>query len=205
LDYSATTYFEKYLRDFKGGSYVKSAYQKMAWLELIHGNLSEYKRLIAFCKTEGNDNLGSDDHAEKEGKKGKIPDVSLLKARLLYDGGYYNRSLAVLSEINRENFDRSERTEFYYRIGRNYQGLKSYNEALNYFKRAIASGNDLKAYFAGNAALQAGLIYENLNEPDSAAYYYNTCLDLDFKTYKKSLDVKAKAALDRVKTKKGAR
>ena len=207
LDQKANTYFQKYLNEFKGGSYIKSSYQKMAWLALINGNIDEYQRLINFCKTKGNDYLGSDDHAEKEAENKEIPNVDLLKARLLYDGGYYEKSLSELAKLNLNsaNFNKTETTEYYYRIARNYQGLEKFEQAIQFYKKAIETGQNLSAYFAGNSAMQLGVIYENKMMLDTAAIYYQTCLDLDFKTYKKSLDVKAKAALNRVQTKKGAK
>jgi len=206
LDPTANHYFQEYLNEFKGGSNVKSSYQKMAWLALIQGDELKYKQLISFCKTEGNDNLESDKQAELEADKLEIPRSDLLKARLLYDGGYYLKSLDVLNNSSQfaAVFSTLELAEYNYRIARNYQGQEKFEEAIRYFKIAIETGRDLSDYFAGNSALQLGLIYENRKEYDASKMYYETCLDLDFKTYKKSIDVKAKAGLSRLETKKGA-
>lgn len=206
LDESANIYFQKYLNEFKGGSYVKSSYQKMAWLALIEGDENKYKQLILFCKTEGNDNLDGDKQAQREAEKNQIPQSDLLKARLLYDGGYYSRSLNILndSKLIISDFNQTELAEYYYRLARNYQGIRKFKEAILYFKKAIKIGHNLSDYYAGNSALQLGLIYENQQDYNRSKAYYETCLDLDFKTYKKSLDVKAKAGLSRLETKKGA-
>lgn len=206
LDFSANNYFQKYLDEFKGGSYVKSSYQKMAWLALIQGDKLKYKQLISFCKIEGNDNLDGDKQAESEADKKGIPQHDLLKARLLYDGGYFLRSLSILTDSSLiiSEFSQTEIAEYYYRIARNHQGLEDFEKANIYFKMAIEKGKDLSDYYAGNSALQLGLIYENLQEYKASKFYYETCLNLDFKTYKRSLDVKAKAGLSRLETKKGA-
>ncbi len=206
LDLSANNYFQKYLDEFKGGSYVKSSYQKMAWFALIQGDELKYKQLISFCKIKGNDNLDGDKQAEIEADKKEIPQSDLLKARLLYDGGYFLRSLNILSDLNLiiSEFNQTELAEYYYRIARNHQGLEDFEKANIYFKKAIEKGKDLSDYYAGNSALQLGLIYENQQEYKASKFYYETCLDLNFKTYKRSLDVKAKAGLSRIETKKGA-
>lgn len=206
LDLTASVYFQKYITEFKGGSYVKSSYQKMAWLALIQGDNLRYKQLISFCKTEGNDYLDGDKQAEIESDKNSIPQRDLLKARLLYDGGYYSKSLDVLyhPELMITDFSQAELAEYYYRLARNHQGLKQIEKAIRFFKTAIETGNKLPEYFAGNSALQLGLMYENRFDFDQAKIYYESCIDLDFKTYKRSLDIKAKAGLSRLENKKGA-
>lgn len=206
LDPKCLSYFQEYINTFKGHSYIKSAYQKMAWMSLIQGNEDNYMKWIAYCKTEGNDYLESDEQAKIEAKKEQVPNVILLKARLLYDGGYFNESLNLLKDFENDtltfSFNQTERTEFFYRNGRNYQGMGKLDKAIYFFKKAIKEGEDLKEYYAGNSALQLGAIYENKQQSDSAAYFYNTCLDLKFDTYKKSLDFRAKAGLNRLQTKK---
>ncbi len=206
LDQKCIEYFSQYLRDFKGGTYVKSAYQKIAWMHLLNGNIEGYKDQMKKCIALGNKNLDGDKQAQKEAENNIVPNVYLLKARLLFDGGYYQESLNILNE-NRFKIsvdDRVLMTELLYRFGRNYQNLKQYKMAKHYFKRAIGIGSGLKEYFAGNSCLQLGTIYEIERKADSANYYYKKCLDLDFETYKTSLDFKAKAKMKKLETKKGA-
>ena len=58
-------------------------------------------------------------------------------------------------------------------------------------------------YFACNAALQMGLIYEEQKQYAKAREYLTVCLSLSPSEYKNSLHQKAKTVLDRIKGKKG--
>jgi len=89
-DSDAYTYLQKYLRDFSGKNYIKETYQKLAWLELIHGNSNGYKNYMQKLLVSGQTEMDEDDQAQYEAKSGKIPHKEILKARLYYDGGYYD-------------------------------------------------------------------------------------------------------------------
>lgn len=205
LDQDGVKFFEEYIHNYSGAAFIKASYQKLAWFALLRDDRNEYFRLIKKCLAEGSSHVDNDEQAEREAEKEQPPNIHLLKARLLYDGGYYQRSVESLKQSDPEfpSFSDDQKTEYYYRFGRNYQGLELTDTAKFYLKKAIVMGEDSKEYFAGNSAIQLGHIYENANQLDSAAYYYEVCLDLDFKTYKRSLDIKAKASLDRIETKKG--
>jgi hypothetical protein len=200
LNPAANKYFKIYLDKFKGYSYVKSAYQKIAWLKLIKNDTQAYKEKILLCKEFGNKNLDGDKQAEKEVDSEAVPNIPLLKARLLFDGGYYDESLKILNDGQNQitDFNLAEETEYYYRLARNYQEKEDHALAISFFKKTIKKGNDLLDYFAGNSCLQLGTIYEMDHKIDSARYYYKMCLDMDFKTYKTSLDFKAKAKLKKL-------
>ena len=57
-------------------------------------------------------------------------------------------------------------------------------------------------YFAANAALKIGQIYESEKEWKQAAKYYNLCLEMDFDEYSNSILAKAKDGLERIEKKK---
>jgi hypothetical protein len=42
LDPDADLYLKSYLRQFKGRNYIKEAYQKLAWSQLVEGNVAGY-------------------------------------------------------------------------------------------------------------------------------------------------------------------
>jgi hypothetical protein len=59
-------------------------------------------------------------------------------------------------------------------------------------------GRDNPAFYACNAALQAGLIEEERGNRSSARRYFQTCLDLEPDEYRVGLHIMAKAGLDRL-------
>ena len=59
-------------------------------------------------------------------------------------------------------------------IGDAYTGLENYKEALNYFDKAIAAGDNM---FAATYMLKAGVVCEQLGDNAKALSYYKTIKD----------------------------
>lgn len=200
LDEDASTYLKIYTDNFKGRNYIKEAYQKLAWSYLVKGNSAGYSLSMANVLKYGNDQLDEDKTAQKEAKVGYAPHALLLKARLLFDGGYLVRSYKLLNATNEAYFEQTrDKLEYNYRKGRVAHSLKNYIEALKYYSQTIEKGKSNSAYFACNAALNIGMIYEGQNKVDKARQYYNLCLSMQPTEYKSGLHQKAKAGLNRLR------
>jgi len=199
LDTDADLYLQSFIKTFKGRNYIKEAYQKLAWAQLIEGNISGYLMNNANILKYGRALVDEDKAALKEAKSAEIPDVTLLKARLLFDGGYFSRSYQVLTGTSEASFKNiKQKLEYNYRLGRVLHSMSNENAALKYYLITIQKGKNNPAYFACNAALNTGLIYEERNNYSLARKYYNLCLSLSPSEYKSSLHQKAKAGLSRL-------
>ncbi|MCB0641749.1 MAG: hypothetical protein KDC44_08930, partial [Phaeodactylibacter sp.] len=169
LDKDADLYFKKFLNQFKGQNFIKEAHQRLAWHYLIHQNEPGYWAEMTLCKTEGHTLVGSDQSALQEAERGKLPNVHLLKARNLFDGGYYQRAAQVLNQLSPAQFiDLHDQIEFTYRKGRILHALQSYDEALRLYQQTIDTGRDQPWYYACRAALESGHIYELRHQPEPA-------------------------------------
>ena len=201
FDKDAVYYFQKYISNFKGVNYVNDAYQKIAWHYLINGNKVKYFEYIN--KVSENDLVvDTDKQALKEFKSGIVPNVFLLKARLLFDGGYYEKAISLLDEIKSEDLENFKDTlEYKYRYARILHEWGKTNKAIEFYNEVIKIGGDKEYYFAANSALKSGMIFESKKDFEKARYYYNKCLSLDFDEYKTSITQKAKAGISRVKNK----
>jgi tetratricopeptide (TPR) repeat protein len=201
LDQDADKYLTAYITKFKGQHYIKEAYQKMAWYRLvIHDDLAGYKKYMDQIPRYGEDLIDEDKQAQKEAKEGSIPHPDLLKARLLYDGAYYDRAYNLLIKRAYTFHDPYDLMEYNYRMGRISQALKNYPDAINYYIKAI-KGKKGKSYFPCNAALQTALILEDQGRYNQALDYLEECLDMSPDEYKNSLHQKAKSAKQRIKEK----
>ena len=203
MDEDALYYMEKFVNNFNGINYLKDAYLKIAWYHyLFDDDKKKYHANIEKCISRGNKLMDEDKSAFKEARKKKEPDYALLKARLLFDGAYYKKALDYLLQYKDkyENAGKPEYLEYQYRMGRILQMLED-DEATAYFQRTIEKGKKTKYYFACNAALQLGTIYENKGRFSEAEKYYNLCLDLNPEEYKNSLHQRAVAGLERIKDK----
>jgi tetratricopeptide (TPR) repeat protein len=84
-------------------------------------------------------------------------------------------------------------------MGRIYDGLGRWNEALSAYQATIGIGAEMKEYFAARAALQAGYICEQRGDKTGAINFFEKCLSLKDHDYKNSLDQRAKAGIERCK------
>lgn len=200
LDEGADRYMKRYISQFRGQHYIKEAYQKLAWHELVNGNAEGYRSYMKACIRQGAKASGADGSALKEAMAGVLPHVTLLKARLLFDGGYYERANKLLAEVPAASLtEQRDQLEYSYRMGRVMEALKRYEEALGYYERTIKAGEQHKLSFACKSALQSGKIYETTKRPAEAAAAYKRCLSISPDEYKTGLHQQAKAGLARLK------
>lgn len=120
----------------------------------------------------------------------------LMKARLTFDGGYYDAALALLKPYQESQFAvLYDKAEFQYRLGRILQRQNKTEEAKKHFERAISLSQSKGFYFGATSALQLGYIYKDLGQKAKAIAYFQQTLDFPKHEYKNSVDNKARAAL----------
>ena len=198
LDNDAWAYLINFTANFRGKNFIKSAYQRIAWNYLINGDIKKYREYMNRILLSGDNTTDSDKKALLDAQSGVMPDVHLLKAQLSFDGGYYDRALDELAAFNRDTSKTEHQyLEYLYRSGRVYHELGKIAEAIRYYNLTIEKGQDKPWYFAANAALQMGIIYENMNKYSMARSYYKKCLSMNPTEFKNSISQKAKAGLSR--------
>ncbi|TKC04922.1 tetratricopeptide repeat protein [Pedobacter frigoris] len=199
LDYSSSADFGRFLRTNKGVNYIKDANLHLGWISLLKGDTEAYSGFMAKVKSNGYAYQEKDKQAFNEANEA-MPNKSLLKARLLFDGGYHDKALDLLWDAKPEGFSAGrDRTEFYYRRGRINDELNKEDAALSDYQNAINSGKGLRYYFAANAALQIGKIYENKKNYAKARQAYNLAIQMKNHDYESSIETQAKAGLNRMK------
>ena len=201
LDITASKCFDEFIKNSKSQNYIKAAWLRLGWIHLINGKSNLYKEALENIKKKGVTITEDDKYAESEAKKGAVPNIVLLKSRLLFDGGYYNKSLSILLEKKPSQIFNTTKEiyEYYYRIARDYHGMKNYAEAIKFYELTFSKNSEITDYFMPNAALQIGLIYEKQGNKEKAKQYFNKCLNMPDCDYKSGIDIKAKAGLERVK------
>lgn len=199
LDPDADVYLKRFASNFKGRNFIKDAYQKLAWHALLQNDRTAFKKYMDLCKSTGYATVGSDKNALKDAKSGHEPPLELLKARLLFDGGYFEKALdALAGKKAGDYFSSANQLEFSYRKGRILHKLKRYDEALVQYQSAIDSGKDSPYYYPCRAALEKGLVLEKLGRPKEARQAFQLCLRFSPDDHKEGLHQQAKAGLKRV-------
>jgi tetratricopeptide (TPR) repeat protein len=201
LDLRAEGHFQQFLTHFKGENFIRACYQKLAWIALIKGESDIYYQQISKCNFQGSDLTDEDKLATKEYRTGEMPDVNLLKCRLLFDGGYFVEAMEIISALKFEEFKtRKHQLEYYYRKARINHMLGNIDLALKQYEEVITYGINDKSYFGANSALQKALIFEEQGKNNLAKEYFRKCLTMRKSEYRNSLDQKAKAGLARIQS-----
>jgi tetratricopeptide (TPR) repeat protein len=202
-DSDAAVHLQKYVDHFKGINYIKEAYQKLAWNALLINDLDSYKNFMLQCKSVGGLFMDGDKQANREAKSGIMPDPTILRGRLFFDGGYYNKALTTFNSKKVTDFSNNAlKLEYLYRLGRVYQMTGRRQEAVDAFFKTIQDGRDKPFYYACSSALQMGIIYEEGAQIAEARKYYQICLDINPPEFGDGLHLKAKTGLNRLKNSK---
>lgn len=199
LDEDAGIWFLRYVNAYKGGSFIKSAYQRLGWIALLRGDNEGYHQYMFRVRHAGRTLIDGDKQALAEAESGRSPDVRLLRAGLLFDGGYYKQAGDMLSLLTPDDFtDPKDKLEYIYRKARIYHLMGQEPMAISTYRQVIDAGVNGPWYFAANSALNLGLIYEQKGDLRQAEYYYRKCLALKYSEYKSSISQKARAGLNRL-------
>ena len=198
-DKDAAIYFKVFVTYFKGENYIKDAYLKLAWNALCQGDERTYDIYMGMVKSQGKSNVDEDKQALKEATSGLKPHTGLLKARLLFDGGFYEQALQILNPLVSENWTRGkDKAEYYYRAARIYDEKGDKDKALQYYEETIALCRNEPWYFAANSSLHIGYIYEARGDKPKALAAFQQAMNFPNDEYKNSIDQKAKAGIQRV-------
>lgn len=199
LDDNCKAYFYSYIKGVRSGNYINASYQRLAWQSLIDNDGQGYFKFIQQIDNK-NVSTEQDQAALFEKTSGQKPMIPLLKARLLFDGGYYNEAKNQLLSIKISSIsNKLSLLEYYYRLARIYEKTSLHAQALILFNKVIIEGVNIENYYAANAALNAGNICELLHEKGKAILYYKKCLSLSPNQYKESIHQKAKIGLEQLK------
>lgn len=198
LDFGAAGEYVFFLQNFKGHNYRADALRKMAWISALQSDTAAYFDMMKLVAGQDGGQVDADKQARREAELKTFPNILLLKARLLFDGGYYRQAADLLADTSNAHLDPTEKVEYIYRKGRIAHAQQDFQKALNFYHLTINQGRSNPAYFAANAALKSGEIHESLHDTLLAEKYYRLCLDIDPDEYGNSIHQKAQSGLDRL-------
>ncbi len=199
MDVDAINYLNKYEQHFKGNNYVKSCLQKQSWYYLLAGNKQEYKRYKKMVLSSGI-SLNEDDKQAQNFSKKPDPNRSLLKARLLFDGGYYKKALEAMKDLSAKSFtSQNEKAEYCYRKGRIYEKLGKQKVSLMFYEACTLIAKNSNEYYGAYACLYLGDHYLKIDDDENAKLYYERALTYENNNeYKDSIEQRAKAGLKKI-------
>jgi tetratricopeptide (TPR) repeat protein len=198
LDLSADQHFDRYLNNYRGELYIKDAYQKLAWVHILKGNKGQADFCFQNALQKGTTYLAVDALAQAELELNIPTDPVLLRARLLYEGGYYAQAYKELAAKNESQFKSiSHKVEFHYRMGLLSELVQKTDDAAKSYDLAASLGGNENHYYACAAALNAGKIWEKRQDSEKAKRYFQLCLKLKPKLYRTALHQEAQTRLQK--------
>lgn len=179
LDPGANIPLEKYLVTYPGMDYKKDVCNRLSWHYFLQGDLKKYDEYKMMVSTTGRTLRDRDLEALEESRSVYLPHIGLLKARLLFDGGYFSEADSAMRGIPAATLSLAPyRLEFSYRSGRIAQMLGNTDQASMELKKTVEDGAGEPYTFATRAALQLGVIYESKKDYPNALYWYKRCLEV---------------------------
>ncbi|MBC8112027.1 MAG: hypothetical protein H7Y04_13280 [Verrucomicrobia bacterium] len=200
-DYSqALLHYYKFLQFHKGKNLKKDAYYKIFLANWLSSqNWQKNVHYLKKVQEVGQTLVEADKYAEKFARTHEILDVNLMKARLAFDGGYYEEGLKMCGNFVVSEKNPKHNAEFFYRKGRIYHKINEIQKAIDLYKQAVKLSEVENYYFGANAALQLAYIYKVRNDKIHARLYFEKALSFKNHEYKNSIDSKAKSGLKDLK------
>ncbi len=172
LDPEAIKYLENYLRLTKNENYLKEINYYIALFWLINGDQKKFELYRKVTCTVGKEVQERDREAMYECHLDYVPDTGLVKARLLMDGGYYDKAGSILDR-NKPGLNDPLAWQLEYALlkGKYSDHKKMKNQAIAFYKKVIRLGKDEDYYFASEAALRLGFIYKKTDRQKAVEYF----------------------------------
>jgi len=192
LDYNAAYYLSRYLSYLEKKEYVKEMNYNLALFYLINDNRLKYIEYSEIVRNEGMDMNERDREALYDASLDYVPDVNLVRARLLLDGGYIDKFKISLKTFEKNNNELLAYNLEYHFLKARFEALMINNKiAIKEFKKVIEMGESKDYYFASEAALRLGNIYKEIGKTDLAEEYYEKSIKLYKNNYYEYIEDKA--------------
>ena len=197
LDSACLNQFHKFKSTYSGDSFKTDALLREAWwyhINALHTKRDSIKQLIT---QEAKLPTSNDKQAKAEITTLNTLPVSLLKARLLYDGGYFGNAQLHLNQTNMSRLNEYYRAEIFYRKAKIQQQLHNYKDAMSNFNQVIALTQNDDRYIGPYSALETAKIYLKVyNDTTSCQQYLEQAHKLNTGAYKKTINYKVNNILN---------
>jgi len=186
----------KFIHQQHGLSLIKDAYYKTGICYLMQDNAILAKNNFENVLNNGWTKNEADEYAQNQVETGSYSSKELYRLRYATDGGFYENAMKIHSSIDIGKLNGKDLCEYYYRTARLMQKTDQPTLAIDYYLKTMEAQKEKSWYFAPNAALQLGLIYEDQNNYEKAQEYLQLVFRYKNHPYQKSIRQKAKTILN---------
>ncbi|MEO1414312.1 MAG: tetratricopeptide repeat protein [Bacteroidota bacterium] len=204
---NAQRHLALFVRDYKGKLMRTDAYFRLGMSLTLNNRYQMGQTFFQLIAAEQHGGFDEDEYAEYMAKKFATtpPDpisLSLFRARNYFDGGYYRKAKAVLSQLGLLLPPQSPfRTEMYYRQARIFHSEGALSQAIEAYEKCIQhTGIEENKWLQAYASYFLGEIAHEQARKEDAEVYYKAALKYDEFFYQAGLENRTKAALADLKS-----
>ena len=199
---SAQTYFTLFLAKQKGTMYRTDGLFRFGMSQILSGDYAtgkqQFVKLVALKRSGFDEDEYAYQMANRFIKSEPNQTLkSLFRARNLFDGGYFTKSLTILENLkaNQNALTVDEKTELFYRFGRIYHAQKNYALAKTYYTNCTVQSQSSALYMQVYAHYYLGEMARALGKTEEARTNYKKALTFDGYAYQNGLESRCKTAL----------
>ncbi len=195
LEKDAAIWLKKYVTFHPGSFLKKDAYRKLAWDALLNNNPEKYK---TYRQLSIKYNAQSEEEKciEQDLKAGIYPSITLIKTRLMFDGGEWHEALQAIETVTEKSLQSNyQKLEWHYRKGRLFVALKNYKLAQYHYGQCLEFQKTCHSFMLPNAYLQMGYLFALNNQKEQAIISIKKVFDFDNYDGKRALEQEAQNAL----------
>lgn len=196
-DPMAAKWLNRYLQNYKGDNHLVAVQRYLYWHYGLMGAMeqAEKHRKLAFA----HEKHSAMDQQALEDLGDALP-WSLIRARLLFDGGYDEQALVILNDPqNQLRYKRPvDQLEWHYRRGRILFRQHQLTAAQKDFEQAVSVCTE-ERFNCANSWLHLGFIAEEQKAWEKAKNCFNQVLEQAGFAYFEGLQQKARAGLERIR------
>ncbi len=203
-DYAtAKTFFANFIAQNKGSIYKTDANFRLGMSHLLTNDYTTAKTYFAKVNSAKRSGFDEDEYAFTTAKRFYAANPNqtikaLFRARNLCDGGYWNKSIAVLENVKQNigSLSSEQKTEMYYRYGRIYNAQQNWTAAKTNYLMCIAEKTPETAlYMQPYSCFYIGEVLRLQGFTEEARVYYKKALVYKEYSYQSGLENKCKSAL----------
>jgi tetratricopeptide (TPR) repeat protein len=200
-DTDADIIFKRFISHNKNKMLMREAYKRLSWFYLVNNDREKFLLYRSFAKRYGSGQNEEEKNITMEISRGIPHDAITLKARLLFDGGYYQKAEEVIKQCKPEQLATEyQKLEYHYRYARILHEENKFTKAAEYYSYVIKNSPENTPYhFAPFSCLYLGYIYQKTGFPQIAGNYFRSSFKYTKAEYMETIQVKAGKELEKMK------
>lgn len=203
----AERYFTLFLSKAKGKTFLSDATFRKGMCQALQGKTTEAQKVFQTMVDRQSSGFDEDEYGLSMAKLflSRVPtqtELTLFRARNLFDGGYYTQASKQLAGLmdNKDNLNADDRTELYYRFGRIFQESGKQEIAETFYGSSMLENPGRNLWMKVYSIYYLGKIQLEKGHKSDAEKLFNYALTFDDYFYQSGLEQKCKAGLHQLKT-----